>query len=322
MTVTRCLILGLSLGFVSSEWSMAQVATNVWGSVSTVGPGTISKNDRYEFRLSISNDGQTALYSYYNRERRFGIGAAVQSSAGWRNADIPDFLRAFEGHAVLEPQFSPDGQTIVFNSNRGTGARDSYDIWYASREGAGWGPAYRFGTAVNSYASEWYPTLVESGRMYVGSERDIGPGGIDIYTLENPFAGNAQAVALPAPVNTPFQDYDACIDPQVRFMVFISDRPEGFGGTDLWIAVADSDGNWSQVYHVGAPYNDENNAPGSPMLHPDGQNLIVTGPAQAGEVSGNITTISLFDLFAAAGGCSGGRGGDDHGTQECGYGAG
>lgn len=266
-----------------------------------IAPGIVSQMDRYEFRLDYAPDGQSALYTYFERGRSYGIEQARLVDGDWVVTALPEFLEPFEGTGVLEPQYSPDGDILVFNSNRDTGNTERYDIWYVTRQGDAWSDAQKFGPAINSPAAEWYPTLVRNNRMYVGSERAGGLGGIDLYTIDNPFSADAVAVALPEPINSSAEDYDPYVDPDERFMIFISTRDGGFGRTDLYIALPDARGVWSTVHHIGAPFNDEGSVPGAPMLSADGNYLLVSGKVDGFDAVGDIIAWPLADLFAAAG---------------------
>jgi Tol biopolymer transport system component len=266
-----------------------------------LGAGAISVMDRHEFRVAFAPDRSEALYSYYDDTESYQIGYAIRQGRGWRAGSAPGYIEAQAGSALLEPQISDDGLTIVFNSNYQSANSDDFNLWYTQRSGDGWTPAVAFSESINSSSAEWYPTIVNGNRLYFGSERAGGVGGVDLYVADNAFSSFAEATLLGSPVNSPANEYDPCIDPHERFMIFVSDRHGGFGGTDLYIALPDSNGDWSQVYLVGAPINDERPAPTAPMLSQDGQSLLVSSQRGTRDPQGDIVSIPLRAVFESAG---------------------
>jgi Tol biopolymer transport system component len=266
-----------------------------------LGAGAISVMDRHEFRVTFAPDRSEALFSYYDEVETYQIGYAIRQGRGWSAGGAPGYIELLAGSAVLEPQISADGQTIVFNSNYQSTDQDDYNLWFTQRVGDGWTAPVAFSSSINSASAEWYPTIVEADRLYFGSERSGGYGGIDLYVAENAFDDSAQAVPLQAPVNSSANEYDPCIDPLERFMIFVSDRRGGYGGTDLYIALPDRNGEWTEVYLVGEPVNDSGPAPTAPMLSQDGRNLLVSSQRGTRDPLGDIVSIPLELVFESAG---------------------
>tara|TARA_B100001287_G_scaffold64598_1_gene52509 strand:+ start:4151 stop:6511 length:2361 start_codon:yes stop_codon:yes gene_type:complete len=57
-----------------------------------------------------------------------------------------------------------------------------------------------------------------------------------------------------------------------KTLYFVSDRPGGIGGTDIWRCVQLPNGEWSDPYNIGPPVNTKDNEE-SPFIHPDGKTL-------------------------------------------------
>jgi Tol biopolymer transport system component len=231
----------------------------------------------------------------------YQIGQAVRQGRGWSSGGAPGYIEPFAGSSVLEAQISSDGETIVFNSNFEGASSEDFNLWYTRRTQSGWTQAVAFTNTINSPAAESYPSMIAETRLYFGSERAGGAGGIDIYLADNAFDTNTEVRALQAPINTAANDYDPCIDPLERFMIFISDRSGGLGETDLYIALPGIDGRWSEVYLIGRPVNDEGPAPSAPMLSQDGQSLLVSSQRGTRDPHGDIISIPLRVVFESAG---------------------
>ena len=61
------------------------------------------------------------------------------------------------------------------------------------------------------------------------------------------------------------------LGPDGRTLYFVSDRPGGIGGRDIWMARMDNMGNWTNPINlssINTPYDEE-----GVFIHPDGRTL-------------------------------------------------
>lgn len=72
--------------------------------------------------------------------------------------------------------------------------------------------------------------------------------------------------------NSPSWENHITISPDGKTLFFVSDRPGGLGGTDIWRCVKLPNGEWSEPYNIGPPTNSKFNEQ-SPFIHPDGKTL-------------------------------------------------
>lgn len=56
-------------------------------------------------------------------------------------------------------------------------------------------------------------------------------------------------------INSPYFESSAAINAAKDRLFFVSDRPEGFGGTDIYVALKNKRGEWSQVQNLGPTIN-------------------------------------------------------------------
>lgn len=94
-------------------------------------------------------------------------------------------------------------------------------------------------------------------------------------------------------VNTEFWETHCAVTPDGRTMYFTSERPEGFGGRDIYRVVKLPDGSWSKPYNLGATINsafDED----SPFMASDNKTLYFAsnGPKSIG---GFDIMVSVID---------------------------
>jgi hypothetical protein len=92
--------------------------------------------------------------------------------------------------------------------------------------------------------------------FYMASDRPGGQGGIDIWksTRSSASASWGAPVNLGAPVNTSADDF--CPTPvQDGRLFFVSARPGGCGGPDLYVTTPASGGGWSEPKNLGCKTN-------------------------------------------------------------------
>jgi hypothetical protein len=100
--------------------------------------------------------------------------------------------------------------------------------------------------------------------------RDHDGGDVYISKLK----GNewSRPKAIEAPINSKYQENSATFSFDGRGLYFVSDRPGGYGGKDIYFSRADKNGNWSEPINLGAAINTKYDEIGVFML-PDGKTL-------------------------------------------------
>lgn len=95
----------------------------------------------------------------------------------------------------------------------------------------------------------------------------------DIYMSENTGGEWGKIRSLSDKVNLPGSwESQPSISADGRILYFISDRPGGFGGYDIYRSVKNEPGEWGTPINLGAMINTSGNEK-SPFIHPDGKTL-------------------------------------------------
>jgi tetratricopeptide (TPR) repeat protein len=89
-------------------------------------------------------------------------------------------------------------------------------------------------------------------------------------------------------VNTKYQESHACLSADGNVLFFVSDRPGGFGGKDIYRCIKLPNGVWSKALNMGPTINTEYDEDGA-FIHPDGITFFFS--------SNGHKTMGGYDIF-------------------------
>jgi len=225
-------------------------ASDPWGEPVNLGPTVNSSAP--EWAPSISADG---LSLYFNSPRPGGYGGSwgdiwvTERQTTRQMTELVWGSPVNLGSAVnssyqdITPGISADGLSLFFTSNR-PGGSGSQDIWVSRRKTKEdpWGTSVNLGPIVNSSANEHDSSISADGRTlffggyHTGPFRPGGYGAADIWvttraTVSDPWS---TPVNLGPTVNSSAFDGHPAISADGSTIFFMSDRPGGLGGHDIW----------------------------------------------------------------------------------------
>ena len=256
-------------------------------------PGIISTG-LADLNSVFSPDGQEFYYAV-DIGLDWVIMVTRQADSGWTAPEAASFTR---GESGVDLCISADGQRLLFCSDRprGDGARGNMDIWSVTRTGAGaWSDPVNL-EAVNSEASEFYPTLTADGALYFVSRREGGLGGSDIYRARIVDGQYAEPENLGPIVNSPGNEGDTFVASDESYIILNSrGHDPGPGGGSLFISFRGEDGSWSPPRNLGGVMSADR-SDFCPMMSPDGRHFFFSSarPRFGGD-DGVITWKGLFD---------------------------
>ncbi len=176
------------------------------------------------------------------------------------------------------PSVTGDGSELIFTrevKRAGGYGRDRQEDFYISRWSDGyWGSAKNAGTPLNTAGNEGAQSIASDGRSmyFTACDRNDGHGRCDIYY--SAFDGKkwSPGVNAGSPVNSPYWESQPSINANGRMLFFVSNRPGGIGGMDIWYSVGKTSGKWNIPVNPGKTVN----TPGdefSPFIYFNGKTL-------------------------------------------------
>lgn len=219
-------------------------------------PGIISTGG--EFGLTISPDSKTAFWVKSNGGRdTLVIMKSEKRNGKWQRPVPAGFSPATAEWKDIDPIFSPDGKTVLFQSNRpvpGQPQRKGFDIWQSTKTKIGWSEAKHLGNVINTDSSESFASISNNGTIYFMKVNEDGRGTSDIYYSKkiNGVYQTPQNIGLP--INTTERESNPFISANEDYIIYFSTDPKGYGDVDLYISFK-KDGKWGEPKNLGLPIN-------------------------------------------------------------------
>lgn len=185
---------------------------------------------RHDAMLHFTASGDT-VYLYLDKNQG-DLGMAVRKGKKWTRPRALDHgINTWGRETSLH--ISPDGNELVFVSNRGAGAGNN-DLYLCHKTANGWSRPENMGYAVNTEYDEESPFFSHDGQtLYFASRGHNSMGGYDIFASERQPDGTwGEPRNLGFPLNSGADD---CFFAETETgFTFSSARSGGFGGMDIY----------------------------------------------------------------------------------------
>ena len=179
---------------------------------------------------------------------------------------------------------SPDGKHLYFYTYSD---REGSKAWVVNKSEDGWSQPklIRLNTIDNpgSVVNEVHET--KSGNIYCSGPIVSVPNGRGIVRSKFTDGRYREYESLGTDINFQFDDpypnHSPTVDPDERFVIFVSRRPGGFGTQDLYISFCQPDDSWGPAINLGQRINTIGTGNSWPQLSPDGKYLFFVGYTKA-----------------------------------------
>ncbi|MGY3211258.1 OmpA family protein [Mucilaginibacter sp. HD30] len=168
------------------------------------------------------------------------------------------------------PVVTADEKTIIFT--RQINANE--DFYHSNKTDSIWQKAKYLSSRINTpNFNEGSEAISPDGKylFFTGCNRPDGMGRCDIYVVQKKGDDWDKPFNLGSPLNTAGWESQPSISPDGGTLYFVSNRPGGYGGYDIWKSKLGAKG-WGTPENLGptinTPYNEQ-----SPFIHPDDSTL-------------------------------------------------
>lgn len=214
--------------------------------------GTVwSVKDKVEFRGKTEYDGD--------------IWYSEKQDTTWKSPkNLPATINTSKGED--EPNISPDGQTVYFQSWNSGWERSGGPYYRAELYGKKWrnprglyGGINRFFKDSLYYYSQYATdgmSISPDGRIFIVAAGEIYDGNLDLYISRKDNRGN-WSYPERLPISTPADERSIFIAGDNRTIYFGSSGHGGAGGLDIFKATLNDDNSCTNIINIGAPFNTE-----------------------------------------------------------------
>lgn len=199
-------------------------------------------------------------------------------------------------YADYSPVLSADQNTLFFTSRRTetkegpTDDEGNYmeDIYVSNKTITGWSKAINIGTPINTDEHEATVGISPDGQTILIYKDDKGDGNIYSTSLNGDVWSTP--VKLNENINSEYWEPSAFISADGNTLYFTSNKPDGYGGRDLYSSKRTPSGEWAKAVNMGpsinTPYDED-----APFIHPNGVTLFFG--------SNGHNTMGGFDIFTS-----------------------
>lgn len=181
------------------------------------------------------------------------------------------------------PEYAPvitaDESKMLFTSSRDNtigGGIDPVDLFYyediyiSPRMSSGeWSFPLHPGKPLNTEYHDATVGLSPDGQKLLMYRGDNGG---DLFESRLKGDEYGEPVRLPKPINSKYHEPSASYSPDQNTLYFVSDRPGGYGGHDIYSCKMGKDGRWGDAENLGPVINTPYDEAGV-FMHPDGKTL-------------------------------------------------
>jgi len=244
------------------------------------------------FEKEYAKDKKTKEDVAYFKEQTIYAKELVAAPINVKIENLGDSINT--SYPEYSPVLSADEATLIYTTRRNTNVGGDRtpdgqfyeDVVVSYKDNNGkWSSPKSIGQFVNTSGHEGSINLTPDGQTLI-LYRDIENG--NVYYSNWDGKDWSAPSSFGSDINTKYWESHACLSADNNTLYFVSDRPGGFGGRDIYRCVKLPNGAWSKATNVGPTVNTKYDEDG-PFIHPDGVTLIFA--------SNGHKSMGGFDIF-------------------------
>ena len=218
-----------------------------------IGEGVISTPDD-ELGGGVTADGKTLIFEKSASPHYLYIMCESHLVDGkWGKPEILPFSGQYRD---TDPVLSPDGQKILFASDRPVNGKDEHRwiLWWVHKTPQGWSEPEAVPGAVNVEGSQVFGSIASNGNIYFASSRKTGL--YDVFRSKFENGEYKTAEDLGPVINGPgIFTFESTIAPDESYLLLGSfGREGGYGSSDIWVSFNEN-GSWGKPINLGPQVN-------------------------------------------------------------------
>ncbi|HWB28155.1 MAG TPA: OmpA family protein [Chitinophagaceae bacterium] len=208
----------------------------------------------YEFAIDYAKKHPAANYSF----APVNMGDSINSST-----------------SEYYPSFTIDDSTFVF-TRRGERGREDIIESKLLPDGK-YSKAKLIDGSINLQPFKGAINISQDGEwlLFAGDFPGKGDGDFDIFISYNTPNGWSEPMNMGYSINSEFWDSSPSLSPDKNTLYFSSNRPGGYGGSDLYVSHRRANGTWTPAENMGPTINTKGDEQ-APFIHADNQTLYFT----------------------------------------------
>jgi outer membrane protein OmpA-like peptidoglycan-associated protein/tetratricopeptide (TPR) repeat protein len=187
------------------------------------------------------------------------------------------------------PVLTADEATVIFTRR----ANNNEDFYISRKQNEKWNKSTYLSPNINTSVYNEGAQCISPDGMYLfftGCNRPEGKGRCDIYLCKREGKDWSKPFNIGAPINTPGWESQPSLSADGRTLYFVSTRPGGKGGYDIWKSELIPGGGWKEPENLGDNINTSYDEI-SPFIHHDDNTLYFSSNGWPG--------LGSKDLFVA-----------------------
>lgn len=205
----------------------------------------------------------------------------------------PEPVPAPLNHLPLQyfPVLSADRQQIIYTAREGFGSSQDENIFISYLQDGKWTPP-RIIEELRTPYNEGTCTISADGQTMIFTicENRDKPimGSCDLFISYRTGDRWSEPQNMGPAVNSRYWDTQPSLSADGRTLYFVSDRPGGIGGHDIWVTQRHESGRWGEAVNLGPQINTRGDEV-APFIHVNGQTLFFA--------SDNYPGYGGYDLY-------------------------